>query len=128
TGTTLTPGAPGEGNPDAYCTIPDCTDDAACGPGFYCGVARDNKEICGIDVDAGVMFQNICGAPSNEPCVDPGAFNENGASYSEGSVCLLRNICRLRDECAPCETDLDCSKGLGDVCVDLAGEKVCARW
>lgn len=128
-GTTVTPGQAGEGDADAFCTFPDCADDAACGPGYYCGKIRDSSEICGKDVDADVLLASPCGTPpSGAPCVDPTAFTANGGTYFEGPVCLMRSVCRLRDECAPCETSLDCSKGLGDVCVSFGGQNVCARW
>ncbi len=132
----------GEGDADSYCTHPDCEDDSHCPSGFYCGVTRDAHDICGntcsggscshdsnqsckTDADCQKGNNNFCGK-TLEPCVDPSAFGANGASFFEGSLCLLRRTCKLRKKCAPCTTNLDCSIGGTDVCADVGGEKGCA--
>ncbi len=132
----------GEGDADAYCTHPDCSDDTECPSGFYCGVTRDPHDICGnacngtvcshdanqsckTDADCQKGNNNFCGK-SLEPCVEPSAFGANGASFFEGALCLLRRSCKLRNKCAPCSSNVDCSIGDADVCVDVGGEKSCA--
>lgn len=113
----------GEGDTEAYCTNTDCSDDANCPDGFYCGAKRDPRDVCNSDTGGG----NICGGPSNAPCVDPAA-PPPGGQYLEGSVCLMQRTCLRRDECAPCETNLDCSLGPADVCANHFEQTVCARF
>lgn len=91
----------GVGDADAVCTNHDCQADTDCGPGFYCGVTRDPHQICGTDKG------------EEEPCVDPANFGANGHTYQEGPASLLRNTCLPRPQCAPCESDLDCSAIIG---------------
>jgi len=111
----------GEGDADSYCTTDGCQADADCPSGYYCGVTRDPREICGTNKGN----NGLCGE-TTAPCVEPGQLAAEG--LVEGSVCALRNTCLKRTPCSPCETDLDCSMGEGQRCVALSGgEKVCAR-
>jgi hypothetical protein len=133
----------GEGDAEAYCTHNDCVDDSGCPSGYYCGATRDPRDICGPTCNAGACSDDgdpcqgdgdcqkgnngICGQ-TTEPCLDPSQFNANGASFFEGSICLLRRTCLKRNECARCESHVDCSRGLGDVCTEAGADKVCARF
>jgi hypothetical protein len=119
----------GAGDADAYCTVADCEADADCAPGYGCGIVRDPHAICGASP----------AKPKDglEPCIDPANYAANGATYREGPISLLRNMCLKRDQCATCETDLDCSalataSQSGKLeptqrCIDIAGSKRCAR-
>jgi hypothetical protein len=100
----------------SYCTQNDCTADADCAPGMYCGLTRDFHKICGR---TGIELA------TEDPCIDPEDFDADGATYQEGPVSLLRNTCLFRRQCSPCETDLDCSGVLGQVCGDIGGESRC---
>lgn len=113
----------GPGDADAYCTNHDCQADTDCPGGFYCGVTRDPHEICGSNPKKG--NNNLCGK-TPEPCLDPSAFQAAGATYFEGSLCLLRRTCVKREACAPCTSDVDCSHGPGMRCVDIGGSGHCA--
>jgi hypothetical protein len=119
----------GVGDAEAYCTVADCDADADCAPGYGCGIVRDPHAICGADP----------AKPTDgvEPCIDPSTYTANGATYREGPISLLRNMCLKRDQCTTCETDLDCS-GFATAgqsgalvptqrCIDIAGSKRCAR-
>jgi hypothetical protein len=121
--TPLTCVTTGEGDADAYCTRPDCTVDADCPGGYECGVVRDPHEICNSNPKKG--NNGLCGE-TREACIDPSSFGK-GNSYFEGSLCLLRKVCLKRSQCAPCETDLDCSRVDGQLCVQVGDEKRCAR-
>ena len=114
----------GEGDAEAYCTKRDCVADTDCPGGYYCGAKRDPREICDSKPQKG--NSNICGNVSiNTPCIDPSELNE---TLFEGPACALRNTCLKREECAPCETDLDCG-GLANHCIAMPNEstKRCAR-
>lgn len=107
----------GEGDADAYCVATDCTEDAHCGPGMYCSLGRWPNIICGSDPEKG----------TEEPCIDPADFAKDGATYQEGPVSLLRNVCKKREPCAPCSSTADCSLR-GDMdCVAFNDQRVCAK-
>lgn len=114
----------GEGDADAYCTRQDCQSDADCAGGFYCGITRDPHELCGSDPQKG--DNAFCGTTS-EPCIEPSALGQGNTMF-EGSRCILRKTCIKRAQCAPCETDLDCSQLPTQKCVgQMDGTKSCAR-
>lgn len=121
--TPLTCVTSGEGDANAYCTRPDCQSDADCPGGYECGVVRDPHEICNSDPKKG--NGGLCGE-TNEPCVDPSSFGMKN-SYFEGPLCLMRKVCLKRTQCAPCETDLDCSLVDAQRCVTIDDGKHCAR-
>ncbi|APR85189.1 Secreted trypsin-like serine protease [Minicystis rosea] len=114
----------GVGDTDAFCTMKDCHDDGECPGGFYCAKIRDPHEICGTDKGN----SDFCGT-TTEPCVDPAQNATTGATYTEGTFCAVRNECRPRKQCAPCETDLDCSLNAGQHCTTMPkdGTKSCTR-
>jgi hypothetical protein len=116
----------GEGDADAYCSKHDCTTDADCGGGYYCGVTRDPHELCG-SADPKKGDNGVCGETVEE-CINSATFGE-GNSFFEGQLCILRKTCMKREECAPCETDLDCSQGGDMSCITMPNEsqKRCAR-
>ncbi len=111
----LTCRSTGVGDAEAYCTTVDCTADADCGPGMYCGITRDPT--------------NICGTMKGEemPCLDPGAFTAGGATFQEGPISLLRNVCLEREPCAPCEAATDCSLREDMQCVQINDFRGCAK-
>lgn len=113
----------GEGDADAYCALPHCESDADCPGGYECAVMRDPHAICGTDPQKG--DNDVCGKTTEE-CIDPASFGD-GNTYVEGSLCLMRNTCVRRTQCAPCDTDLDCSLIPGQRCVTIGDESRCAR-
>lgn len=116
----------GTGDADAYCTKNDCTDDADCPGGFYCGVTRDPHELCNSTPQKG--DNAFCGqVPANTACVDPAALGQGNTMF-EGQLCILRKACLARKDCDPCTTDLDCA-GVANHCVtmDKESQKRCAR-
>ena len=112
----------GVGDADAFCTLRDCHADSECPGGFWCATTRDPHQICGTTKGN----NDSCGK-TTDACVDPAQNEANGTTYAEGSICALRTECRVRRQCAPCETDLDCSVIAGQRCKQLADEKVCVR-
>ncbi|MBK9265993.1 MAG: hypothetical protein IPM54_40185 [Polyangiaceae bacterium] len=117
----------GEGDADAYCTKNDCESDTDCPGGYYCGAMRDPRQLCDSMPQKG--NNNLCGKVSiNTPCV-PASDLGNGNTLFEGQGCILRKACLKRNECAPCETDLDCSGGIANHCITMPNEatKRCAR-
>jgi hypothetical protein len=114
----------GQGDADAFCTLRDCHADADCSGGYYCAPKRDPHAICNANPPKGNSAS--CGKTS-EPCVDPGSFTANGATFVESQLCLLRNRCTPRGQCAPCATDLDCSGIPGQHCKKVGVENVCTR-
>jgi hypothetical protein len=132
--------AAGEGDVDAYCTRRDCETDDDCIAGFYCGVVRTPFDVCGPSCEGGTCTGGdlsgqpcdsdppcqkgndaLCGETS-EPCKAPG---EGGATFFEGSRCLLRRSCLKRGPAVPCATDTDCSRSAGQQCAELGGERRC---
>jgi hypothetical protein len=104
-----------EGDATAYCTTFDCTVDAECGPGMYCGRVELPNIICGTDKG------------TEEPCVDPASFALDKATYQEGPFSLFRNACKKREPCAPCADAADCSLSEDLACVNLNDESICAK-
>ena len=135
----------GPGDADAYCTHDDCKADGDCAPGYYCGAVHDPHDICGpkcvsLKCDSGLNKGGACGKDSEcqkgnnancgkttEACIDPANFAKDGATYFEAPLCLARMECLKRLDCAPCDSDLDCSGTPAQKCVDIAGTKGCAR-
>lgn len=130
----LTCNTTGEGDTSAYCTQSDCMSDEQCGAGFYCGFVRDPHDVCGEkcasgkcsdgrtctkDGDCQKGNNNFCGKTTDD-CVDP-ASKPAGTTYEEGPLCMMRKACIRRDECAPCSSNLDCSGGSGDICINVGG-------
>ncbi|MBM4373588.1 MAG: hypothetical protein FJ095_00775 [Deltaproteobacteria bacterium] len=122
----------GEGDTRAYCMLTDCASDDQCGSGFYCGYVRDPHDVCGETCSDGKCSDGrtcakdgdcqkgnnaFCGK-TLEPCVDPKA-KPAGTTFEEGPLCMMRRACLRRDECRPCATNLDCSAGDGDLCLNL---------
>jgi hypothetical protein len=105
----------GTGDANAYCSTYDCKTDDDCVDGMYCTVRRLDQKICGTQKG------------TEDPCVDPAAFNADGATYQEGPISLLRNVCEKRGACAPCTTDLDCSDYPTQNCVQIGPDTVCAK-
>jgi len=117
----------GDADADAYCSKNDCQSDADCAGGYYCGVTRDPRELCNSMPQKG--NNNICGRVSiNTPCIATSDLG-NGNTLFEGQDCVLRKTCLKRNECAPCETDLDCSQGIANHCITMPMEaqKRCAK-
>jgi hypothetical protein len=118
----------------------------ACAPGFYCGNVRDPHDICGPTCggtcNGGPIAGSTCSSDSQcqkgndatcgttmEECISPEQTNPQfGATFFEGPRCLMRSACLKRDTCAPCENNIDCSLGNGDVCISLFEDLVCARF
>lgn len=114
----------GAGDAEAFCTLQDCHADTDCPGGYWCGAVRDPHEICGSSPKKG--NSDFCGT-TDEPCVDPSMSAANGTTFAEGPHCALRNQCLVRKQCAPCETDLDCSAVAGQHCKRVGPEKACVR-
>src|SRR5262249_26897507 len=112
----------GKGDANAYCTSEDCTSDADCGPGYGCKITRDPRKIC----NSNKGNNNFCGK-TTDPGLDPADFMKDGGTFFEGSLCILRHTCEVREQCAPCATDLDCSLVAGQSCTMVGTEKVCTR-
>lgn len=105
----------GVGDAYAYCTTLDCKTDDDCVGGMECRVKRTPQKICGTQIG------------TEDPCIDPADFATNGATYQQGPVSLLQNVCAKRRDCSPCETDLDCDLEPDQSCVNINGSLRCAR-
>lgn len=103
-----------------FCTQDDCTQDSDCVQGMYCAKTRDWHQVCGREEDFGGIRMI-----EDEPCIDPADFTTDGKTFELGTITLLRNTCLPRTQCAPCETDLDCSAKAGQVCASVGGENRC---
>jgi len=114
----------GQGDAEAFCTLQDCHADGDCPGGYWCATIRDPHPICGTTKGN----TSFCGT-TTDPCVDPSQDMANGTTYQEGPHCAVRNECRLRKSCAPCETDIDCSGIPGQHCSTMPadGSKSCTR-
>jgi len=109
-------------NLNQYCTVVDCKADADCPGGYACEQQRDPHELCGSNPKKG--NDDRCGT-TKEPCVAAADFSKNGATFSEGELCLLRKMCVKRSFCWPCASDLDCSRVPGGRCTTIAGSGRC---
>jgi hypothetical protein len=105
----------GSGDADAYCTLEDCTADSDCPGGYWCEPERDPHQICGQPAPG-----PDCGMAVT-PCVTPSPSN----TYMPGPLCTVRNQCRIREQCDPCTTDLDCSVIPGRHCTQVGTSKAC---
>lgn len=117
----------GEGDADAFCTKQDCNADSDCPGGYWCGVTRDPRTVCNSMVPQDV-HDAICGS-SADACVNAADLGKTDSTFL-GQYCILRKTCLKRAECAPCESDLDCSQEPGMHCVAVPGEamkKRCTR-
>jgi hypothetical protein len=101
----------GSGDADAYCTLLDCQSDANCPGGYWCDTVSDPHQICGQPAPD----PKLCGT-TKEGCVTLSQNAANGTTYSKGQYCTERKECRLRSQCDPCATDLDCSIVAGRHC------------
>lgn len=113
--------APGDAY--AFCTRDHCEVDTDCPGGWTCGTVRDPHAICGTNPVKG--DNGFCGS-TTEACIDPADFAKDGASFFEGSLCLLKKSCVKRSPCMPCATDLDCSALPNQKCVQIGADKRCA--
>jgi len=102
---------------DAYCTI-DCTDDSTCAPGYACSPLT--RTPC----------QNSCnlkGNPKDRQCVPSDQIGE-GKPYQCAERGVVRNVCRPRKFCSPCESDEDCLAAANQICAkDRSGAKICTQ-
>lgn len=103
----------GVGDADAVCTTFDCTKDEDCGASMYCGVRRLVPLECGTT-----------GAKPPPDCIPAEDFNKGGATIAKGPFGLIRNVCRPAGQCAPCQSNLDCTAN--HACVNLGGQLRCA--
>lgn len=115
----------GAGDAEAFCTLQDCKEDAHCPGGYWCATVRAPQEICNSSPKKG--DSEFCGGPNSDPCVDPAQSAANGTTFVEGPHCALRNECRIRRQCAPCENDFDCSAIPGQRCKQVGPAKACVR-
>ena len=102
---------------DAYCTT-DCTNDATCAPGYACTplIRQPCQAIC-----------NLAGDPKDRQCVPSDQIGE-GKPFQCGSRGVVRNACRPRKFCSPCESDADCLAVTNQVCAkDESGAKICTQ-
>lgn len=91
-------------------------------------VANTGDITCGADRDCQKGNNPLCGITLDD-CISEADFTAAGKTYQEGSLCLLRNSCLKSNECATCESDLDCSLGNGEICsASKGGNKSCARF
>lgn len=111
----------GEADADAFCTLIDCHADSDCAGGMYCAPRHDPHADC---ENTKIGNNQFCGT-TKDPCVDPTTADAMGATYQVGAVCLLRNRCEIRGDCAPCTSDLDCSLIPGQHCTTYGGASVC---
>lgn len=107
----------GVGDLAAYCTR-DCSTDADCADGFYCGQIR--KPPC----------QDICGqkgAPLDPTCV-PSEEIGPGLGYQCDPYGVTRTVCREREFCSSCSQDADCLSVPNGVCAkDQSGASICTQ-
>ena len=101
------------------CASVGCVDDDECPGGFYCGATRRARLICGLDKGG----DQECGT-STEVCIEPVTLPTADGLF-DGPWCLMQRVCRRRAQCAPCDTDLDCSVERGFACTQVAGEGRC---
>jgi hypothetical protein len=109
----------GPGDANAYCSSNDCGSDADCTQGMGCEMHRDPHAVC-----PATTASSACGKTS-DPCIDPSAFMANGATYSQGPVCLMRKSCLVRGWCDACSSDADCSLVPGQHCKTVGPDKRC---
>lgn len=115
----------GEGDADAYCTLPECSTDADCLGGMYCGLLRLPNELCGSNPVKG--NNGLCGK-TMDPCIAAISLDPDSSGKTfEGSMCILQRTCLKRSQCAPCSSDLDCSQFDAQKCIQIGGESRCAR-
>jgi hypothetical protein len=105
-----------------YCTLADCKADTDCPGGYACEDQRDPHALCGSNPPKG--NNAYCGT-TQDACVAAADFAKDGATYSEGELCLQRKYCKKRDYCWPCANDLDCGNLPGGRCVDVGGSNRC---
>jgi hypothetical protein len=108
---------------DAAPTTEFCDIDNSCPVGFLCAFTRDPHQVCGQEPPD----PDLCGS-TDEACIPPEDFGEDGATYIEGQVCLMRRGCIPRTQCQPCADDDDCDQLDGAArCVSIGGEMRCSR-
>ena len=102
---------------DAYCTT-DCTDDTTCAPGYACTplTRPPCSDICSLK-----------GTPKDRQCIPSDQIGA-GKPFQCGSRGVVRNACRPRKFCSPCQTDGDCLAVSNQVCAkDESGTKICTQ-
>lgn len=110
----------GPGDARAYCTL-ECRADTDCPGGYECGFVRDPHALCGTTKGN----SNHCGQTS-EACIEPSSLEPDGGGvYVEGEFCLQRRMCLKKEECAPCQNDVDCSWGFNLACRPLLDGSRC---
>ena len=110
----------GSGDASAYCTLQDCHGDSDCPGGYGCETVRDPHQICGEPMPSA----GICGT-TTDPCVDPSMNMTAGTTFAKGQFCTQRSECRVRRQCDPCATDLDCSLVPGMICPQVGSSTAC---
>jgi hypothetical protein len=107
----------GAGDLDAYCTV-DCTSDDDCATGYLCGTLSRNPCAAACDEE---------GQPSDPRCVPLDQIGKDGPFHC-GDQGVERSVCRQREFCASCTSDVDCLGVPNQICAkDESGEKICTR-
>ena len=107
----------GTDDTDAYCTT-DCTDDASCAPGYACAplIRTPCENVC-----------DLKGNPKDRQCIPKAQIGE-GKPFQCGERGVVRNVCRPRKFCSPCQSDSDCLAAANQVCAkDESGAKICTQ-
>jgi len=114
------------GDVAAYCTTYDCTSDEDCGTGYAC--LRVPAEEPPFDSSkATVPCESACGfdGQNAENCAPLDEIGP-GKTYECGPTSLMRTMCRKREYCSPCESDVDCLGHPNQICArDMGGAKIC---
>jgi hypothetical protein len=123
----------GVGDANAYCTLQDCTADANCPGGYFCGTIRSSHPICNAPAS---KLPGLCGiqCTNNTQCTNAYGAGASCAStgycqaacvmagtgtFTQGPYCAERKECRIRKPCSPCAADIDCSMTPGMHCTTM---------
>jgi hypothetical protein len=107
----------GTDDTDAYCTT-DCTDDSSCAAGYACTplIRTPCENVC-----------DLKGNARDHQCVPKAQIGE-GKPFQCGARGVVRNVCRPRKFCSPCQSDDDCLAVANQVCAkDASGAKICTQ-
>ncbi|HVY47401.1 MAG TPA: hypothetical protein VHB21_16045, partial [Minicystis sp.] len=115
----------GAADANAYCSLEDCHADADCPSSFYCGVTHDPHDICNPKDPSHEKGNNSFCGTTMDACIAPGDFTQDGHTYFEGSICLLRHTCLERQQCDPCDVDGQCANLPDASCVQVGQDKRC---